>query len=184
MVLLDGKSTNVVLSFQIGDLLRRLISSDRPDPTSGATLQLPLLTDLLSVRLPDVNEEPQITPFPVKVKANPSPASPSPLILAALPPISILQAFSSFLGSLEHVWECMVLGEPLLVIAPDPQTCSTIVWWLRDIIRPIPTDSMDLRPYLHIHDLDFMLLVNASKPQPGIVAGVTVSRLTRSFVSF
>jgi hypothetical protein len=23
-----------------------------------------------------------------------------------------------------------------LVIAPDPKTCSEIVWWLRDLMRP------------------------------------------------
>ena len=31
----------------------------------------------------------------------------------------------------------------------------------------------DFRPYLHIHDHDFALLVNSSKPQPGVVVGVT-----------
>jgi hypothetical protein len=72
----------------------------------------------------------------------------------------------------------MILGEPLLVIAPDPQTCSTIVWWLGDLMKPIPTESADLRPYLHIHDLDFRLLVNSNKPQPGVVVGVTVSNFS------
>jgi hypothetical protein len=42
-------------------------------------------------------------------------------------------------------------------------------------MKPIPTKSADLRPYLHIHDLDFRLLVNSNKPQPGVVVGVTVS---------
>jgi hypothetical protein len=41
-------------------------------------------------------------------------------------------------------------------------------------MRPIPTESVDFRPYLHIHDLDFRLLVNSNKPQPGVVVGVTV----------
>ena len=43
-------------------------------------------------------------------------------------------------------------------------------------MKPIPTESADLRPYLHIHDLDFRILVNSNKPQPGVVVGVTVSR--------
>lgn len=33
----------------------------------------------------------------------------------------------------------------------------------------------DFRPYLHIHDHDFSLLINSNKPQPGAVVGVTVS---------
>jgi len=97
-------------------------------------------------------------------------------VIASLPPIAPLKVFASLLPSLWHIWECMVLGEPLLVIAPDPRTCSTIVWWLGDIMKPIPTESADLRPYLHIHDLDFRVLVNSNKPQPGVVVGVTVSR--------
>ena len=101
-------------------------------------------------------------------------------VLASLPPIQPLRVFGSLLPALWHVWECMVLGEPLLVIAPDPQTCSTIVWWLGDIMKPIPTESADLRPYLHIHDLDFRLLVNSNKPQPGVVVGVTVSLVFES----
>jgi len=31
----------------------------------------------------------------------------------------------------------------------------------------------DFRPYLHIHDHDFSLLVNSNKPQAGVVVGVT-----------
>lgn len=39
----------------------------------------------------------------------------------------------------------------------------------------------DFRPYLHIHDHDFSLLVNANKPQAGVVVGVTVSQLSMIF---
>lgn len=69
-----------------------------------------------------------------------------------------------------------MLAEPVLVIAPDPRTCSEIVWWLRELLRPIPLAG-DFRPYLHIHDHDFSLLVNSNKPQAGVVVGVTVSRV-------
>lgn len=65
-----------------------------------------------------------------------------------------------------------MLAEPVLVIAPDPRTCSEIVWWLREMVRPIPLAG-DFRPYLHIHDHDFSLLVNSNKPQAGVVVGVT-----------
>jgi len=65
-----------------------------------------------------------------------------------------------------------VLAEPLLIIAPDPKTCSEVVWWLRELVRPLPLAG-DFRPYLHIHDHDFSLLVNANKPQAGVVVGVT-----------
>jgi hypothetical protein len=34
----------------------------------------------------------------------------------------------------------------------------------------------DFRPYLHIHDHDFSLLINSNKPQAGVVIGVTVGQ--------
>lgn len=46
------------------------------------------------------------------------------------------------------------------------------MWWLRELVRPIPLAG-DFRPYLHIHDHDFSLLVNSNKPQAGVVVGVT-----------
>lgn len=38
----------------------------------------------------------------------------------------------------------------------------------------LPASNLDLRPYLHIHDLDFRLIVNGNKPPNGVVVGVTV----------
>ncbi|KAI9634049.1 uncharacterized protein MKK02DRAFT_17619 [Dioszegia hungarica] len=130
-----------------------------PDPQMGMTLELPILSDLITVKLPD-EEMPQLGP----IQSSP--------ILASLPPSTPLRAFANCLPALWSLWECLVLAEPVLVIAPDPKTCSEIVWWLRDLLRPIPPAG-DFRPYLHIHDHDFSLLVNSNKPQPGTVVGVT-----------
>ncbi|KAK6909422.1 hypothetical protein I203_103440 [Kwoniella mangroviensis CBS 8507] len=138
-----------------------------PDPTPDSILELPMLTDLINVKLPDTTESPQIgKAFGV---SSPTPKQP---ILAALPTSTPLRAFASFLPSLWSLWECLILAEPLLIIAPDPKTCSEIVWWLRDLLRPIPPAG-DFRPYLHIHDHDFSLLVNSNKPQAGVIVGVT-----------
>ncbi|WWC72010.1 uncharacterized protein I206_105969 [Kwoniella pini CBS 10737] len=138
-----------------------------PDPTPDSILELPMLTDLINVKLPDTTESPQIG----RAFGNLSPSSQQP-ILAALPTSTPLRAFASFLPSLWSLWECLILAEPVLIIAPDPKTCSEIVWWLRDLLRPIPPAG-DFRPYLHIHDHDFSLLVNSNKPQAGVIVGVT-----------
>ncbi|WVF73087.1 hypothetical protein IAT40_007906 [Kwoniella sp. CBS 6097] len=138
-----------------------------PDPSSDSVLELPMMTDLLTVKLPDTTESPQIgRAFGIS-----SPTIREPL-LASLPTSTPLRAFASFLPSLWSLWECLILAEPVLVIAPDPKTCSEIVWWLREMLRPIPPAG-DFRPYLHIHDHDFSLLVNSNKPQAGVVVGVT-----------
>ncbi|WVR07677.1 hypothetical protein IAU60_004719 [Kwoniella sp. DSM 27419] len=138
-----------------------------PDPVSGSILELPMMSDLIAVKLPDTTESPQLgKPFGIV-----SPSIREPL-LASLPTSTPLRAFASCLPSLWSLWECLILAEPVLIIAPDPRTCSEIVWWLRDLLRPIPPAG-DFRPYLHIHDHDFSLLVNSNKPQAGIVVGVT-----------
>ncbi|KAK4685933.1 hypothetical protein P7C73_g4202, partial [Tremellales sp. Uapishka_1] len=138
-----------------------------PDPTPDTLLDLPFMCDLIHVKLPDTTEAPQIG----KAFSTPDPQHSIPL-LASLPHATPLRAFATFLPSLWSLWECLILAEPILVIAPDPKTCSDIVWWLRDLFRPIPPAG-DFRPYLHIHDLDFPLLVNSNKPQAGLVVGVT-----------
>ncbi|WWC64585.1 uncharacterized protein I303_107196 [Kwoniella dejecticola CBS 10117] len=138
-----------------------------PDPTPDSILELPMLTDLINVKLPDTTESPQIG----KAFGISTPSLQQP-ILAALPTSTPLRAFASFLPSLWSLWECLILAEPVLIIAPDPKTCSEIVWWLRDLLRPIPPAG-DFRPYLHIHDHDFSLLVNSNKPQAGVIVGVT-----------
>ncbi|ODN77662.1 hypothetical protein L202_04813 [Cryptococcus amylolentus CBS 6039] len=140
-----------------------------PDPTPDTLLSLPFMSDVLNVKLPDTSESTQM----FKVTSIPSAPSPSHApILASLPTSTPLRTFAPFIASLWSLWECLVLSEPILVIAPDPKTCSEIVWWLRDLMRPLPPAG-DFRPYLHIHDHDFSLLVNANKPQPGVVVGVT-----------
>lgn len=141
-----------------------------PDPTPGSHFKLPINDRLLNVKLPEGNEAPQLDPIAI---TSPHPVTDQRLLLASLPCISPLRAFSTFLPSLWHIWECVMLNESLLVIAPDPKQCSDIVWWIKDLLRPIPSSSADFRPYLHIHDLDFRLLVTAEKPQPGLILGVT-----------
>ncbi|EIW72107.1 hypothetical protein TREMEDRAFT_41513 [Tremella mesenterica DSM 1558] len=135
------------------------------DPSPNALLELPLMSDVITCQLPDTGESPQVG----NIMGLSSPERP---ILVTLPQTSPLRALAPVLPSLWSIWECLILAEPILVIAPDPKTCSEIVWWLRDLIRPIPPAG-DFRPYLHIHDHDFALLVNSNKPQAGVVVGVT-----------
>lgn len=143
-----------------------ILNALRPDPTSEEVLKLPIMTDFITTKLPDDNEAAQI--------GRAFTQSPLYPVLASLPGSTPLRAFHRFLPSLWSLWECLMLAEPILIIAPDPRTCSEIVWWLRDMMRPIPPAG-DFRPYLHIHDHDLTILVNANKPQPGAVVGVTVS---------
>ncbi|KAI8076876.1 uncharacterized protein BX664DRAFT_367385 [Halteromyces radiatus] len=60
------------------------------------------------------------------------------------------------------LWELILLGEPIIVIAPDPGICSEAVVSLVDLINPIPYCG-DYRPYFTIQDSDFKSFVNKNR---------------------
>ncbi|SPC65548.1 uncharacterized protein UHOD_00684 [Ustilago sp. UG-2017b] len=103
---------------------------------------------------------------------------PEPLIgpegplLASIPATSLFETFKEALGDLWLLWECVLLAEPILVIAPEPKIASEAVWHMLDLIRPIPYAG-DFRPYFHIHDYDFRTLVTKNKPQAGTLIAAT-----------
>ncbi len=103
---------------------------------------------------------------------------PDPLIgpegplLASIPSTSLFDTFKEALGDLWLLWECVLLAEPILVIAPEPKIASEAVWHMLDLIRPIPYAG-DFRPYFHIHDYDFRTLVTKNKPQAGTLIAAT-----------
>lgn len=103
---------------------------------------------------------------------------PEPLIgpegplLASIPATSLFETFKEALADLWLLWECVLLAEPILVIAPEPKIASEAVWHMLDLIRPIPYAG-DFRPYFHIHDYDFRTLVTKNKPQAGTLIAAT-----------
>ncbi|SNX81760.1 uncharacterized protein MEPE_00465 [Melanopsichium pennsylvanicum] len=103
---------------------------------------------------------------------------PEPLIgpegplLASVPATSLFETFKEALGDLWLLWECVLLAEPILVIAPQPKIASEAVWHMLDLIRPIPFAG-DFRPYFHIHDYDFRTLVTKNKPNAGTLVAAT-----------
>ncbi|RDB25779.1 Protein DENND6B [Hypsizygus marmoreus] len=140
------------------------------DPAAGETLELGFLGSVLHVELPHTIDEQQFTETSSFVeKYNPRIhilASSAPLLP---PPILLFEAALSHLWS---IWECLVLCEPLLVFGTSPAQTSQAIWWLRDLLRPIPFAG-DFRPYFTMQDGDHSLLVNRLPPKPGILLGVT-----------
>ncbi|GJP33799.1 hypothetical protein CLOM_g18309 [Closterium sp. NIES-68] len=82
--------------------------------------------------------------------------------------------FTGVVAQLWVLWELLLIGEPLLVLAPTPAQCSEAVAALVGLIAPLPC-SLDFRPYFTIHDPDFPLLnaLRDGDPIPPVVLGVT-----------
>ncbi|KAJ7268648.1 hypothetical protein B0H12DRAFT_1095877 [Mycena haematopus] len=129
-----------------------------PDPTPGTTIELGFLGAVLSIELPYSPEQQQLA---VKVSSPPPPLHPPPLLL-----------FEAALPHLWSLWECLVLSEPLLVFGASPAQTSQAVWWLRDLLRPLPLTG-DIRPYFTIHDTDHAVLAGRLPPAAGRILGVT-----------
>ncbi|CAE6474746.1 unnamed protein product [Rhizoctonia solani] len=134
-----------------------------PDPALGSSLELGLLGSVIMAEIPRSNDEQQTAI---------SPRPQDSLTLATLPSQSILPLLVGSIDKLWTLWECLVLSDPVLIFAPSPSISSAVAWWLRDLIRPVPFAG-DIRPYFHIHDRDFSVLVTKNAPRPGLIVGVT-----------
>jgi hypothetical protein len=154
------------LCFDLGHTALSLVASHVaawPDPVRGALMELPIGNASLRVHLPPNPECP-----PPVVQSNPS--VPHGLFHDS-------DMFSSFRGVIIHLWnlwEMMLIGEPILVIAPTPSQCSEAVNALVSLIAPIPC-SVDYRPYFTIHDPEFARLNSLPNGVsfPPVILGVT-----------
>ncbi|TBU63105.1 hypothetical protein BD310DRAFT_945520 [Dichomitus squalens] len=141
-----------------------------PDPIPGTALELGFLGAVLHVELPQAIETQQAMSAMAPGRTRETDIQ----ILASIcpPDPPIIGLFEAVVSNLWSIWECVVLSEPILVFGPSPSMSSRAVWWLRDLLRPIPL-SGDFRPFFTIHDADHTALVNPRPPQAGLLVGVT-----------
>ncbi|TCD70207.1 hypothetical protein EIP91_004387 [Steccherinum ochraceum] len=139
------------------------------DPAPGASLELGFLGFVFTAELPSGVDTPQ-SAMRVSVREYDQDVK----ILASLPPPhpALISAFEACLQHMWSIWECLVLCEPILVFGASASATSQAVWWLRDVLRPIPLTG-DFRPFFTIHDADYSVFVNPRPPQPGTIIGVT-----------
>lgn len=88
--------------------------------------------------------------------------------------VDLFGSFRGVLMNLWVLWELLLVGEPLMVIAPTPSQVCEAVAALVSLVAPLPC-SVDFRPYFTIHDPDFSGLnsVKEGERGPQMVLGVT-----------
>ncbi|KAF7317803.1 UDENN domain-containing protein [Mycena kentingensis (nom. inval.)] len=135
------------------------------DPTPGLIAELGFLGTVLNVELPLTADQQQIAHkyFDPKehILASSTWFNPPPILL-----------FEAALSNLWSLWECLVLCEPLLIYGASPAHTSQAIWWLRDLLRPLPLAG-DIRPYFTIHDTDHAAMASRLPPAAGRILGVT-----------
>lgn len=104
-------------------------------------------------------------------------------------PSNVISHLGPILPSMWRVWECITLGEPILVFGPTPDVVSGVVWWLREIARPVVVQKSggqqcidafvqiffdtNFRPCFTLQDQDYATLISKRPPKEGIILGIT-----------
>ncbi|XP_071960057.1 protein DENND6A-like [Antedon mediterranea] len=139
-----------------------------PTPIPGETLHLPIIGNVLHIRMPSVQDK--LTASSLK---KPTEFSGSPLtILPSINEVDLFRYLQPVLPHIQLLWELILLGEPLVVMAPSPTECSNTVQALVSMIHPLRF-MQDYRPYFTIHDSEFKEYTTRTQAPPCVVLGVT-----------
>ncbi|XP_025737578.1 protein DENND6B isoform X8 [Callorhinus ursinus] len=169
-----------------------------PAPVPGQTLNLPVMGVVLQVRAgrrgregARFTETPtpiwQLLPFALQVhvpsrvdRPEHSPPKqcshenllPAPVVLTSVHELDLFRCFQPVLTHVQTLWELMLLGEPLVVLAPSPAMSSEMVLALISCLQPLKF-CCDYRPYFTIHDSEFKEFTTRTQAPPNVVLGVT-----------
>jgi hypothetical protein len=148
-----------------------------PAPVPGQQMELPIGTATLRVNLPPAHSLPLDGGIPFEESVS----SLAPLLPTnqSVPhglfhDADLFGTFRGLLLQLWVLWEMLIVGEPILIIAPTPPQCCEAVAGLVSLVAPL-LFSVDFRPYFTIHDPEFAHL-NALHDRdsfPPMVLGVT-----------
>ncbi|XP_034719958.1 protein DENND6B-like [Etheostoma cragini] len=105
---------------------------------------------------------------------------PAPTVLPSVHELDLFRCFQPVLVHLHMLWELMLLGEPLVVMAPSPTVSSETVLALISIISPLRT-CCDFRPYFTVHDSEFREFTTRTQAPPSVVLGVTNPFFIKTF---
>lgn len=148
-----------------------------PAPLPGKLMELPIGNATLKVNLPPAHS----LPLEGGTLFEESASSMAPFLPnnQSIPQglfhdSDLFGIFRSLLLQLWVLWELLLIGEPILIIAPTPPQCSEAVASLVSLIAPLLC-SVDFRPYFTIHDPEFAYLNSLQEGDtfPPMILGVT-----------
>ncbi|KAG8518006.1 Protein DENND6B [Galemys pyrenaicus] len=140
-----------------------------PAPTPGQTLSLPVLGVVLQVHVPSRLDQPE--PSPPR-QQGPENLLPAPVVLSSIHELDLFRCLQPVLTQVHTLWELMLIGEPLVVLAPSPAVSSELVLALTSCLQPLKF-CCDYRPYFTVHDSEFKEFTTRTQAPPNVVLGVT-----------
>ncbi|XP_036373990.1 protein DENND6B isoform X2 [Megalops cyprinoides] len=148
-----------------------------PAPVPGLTLNLPVMGVVMQVRIPSKYDKPGGSPLKQSHKEN---LLPAPMVLPTVHELDLFKCFQSVLIHIQMLWELMLLGEPVVVMAPSPTVSSETVLALVSAISPLRY-CCDYRPYFTIHDSEFKEYTSRTQAPPNVILGVTNPFFIKTF---
>ncbi|GAQ91911.1 hypothetical protein KFL_008800030 [Klebsormidium nitens] len=150
------------------------IISQWPPPQFGSPMDLPVGSAKLKAHLPPASALPPGCGFSPTDDAQSIPCLAGGKLVphGPFPEADLWGLFRGVLLQLWLLWELLLIGEPLLLIAPTPAQCSEAAAALVNLIAPLPY-SVDFRPYFTIHDPDFPALTQPGAAPKAHLLGVT-----------
>ncbi|XP_062842616.1 DENN/MADD domain containing 6Aa [Trichomycterus rosablanca] len=139
-----------------------------PTPCPGKTLFLPIMGVVMTLRIPTCYDKPGTSQLVQSTSSD-------SLVSVVLPTIHEVDLFRCFYPVFFHIqmlWELVLLGEALVVMAPSPAESSETVLALVSCIAPLRYCS-DFRPYFTIHDSEFKEYTTRTQAPPSVILGVT-----------
>ncbi|NXF14851.1 DEN6A protein, partial [Rhodinocichla rosea] len=140
-----------------------------PPPVPGKVLQLPLMGLIMKLRIPTYRDKPGTTPIVQNMHQADAQIS---MALPTVHEVDLFRCFCPVFFHIQMLWELVLLGEPLVVMAPSPAESSETVLALVSCISPLKYCS-DFRPYFTIHDSEFKEYTTRTQAPPSVILGVT-----------
>uniref|UniRef100_A0A674P111 DENN/MADD domain containing 6Aa n=1 Tax=Takifugu rubripes TaxID=31033 RepID=A0A674P111_TAKRU len=94
------------------------------------------------------------------------------IVLPTIHEVDLFRCFHPVFFHIQMLWELVLLGEALVVMAPSPAESSDTVLALVSCISPLRYCS-DFRPYFTIHDSEFKEYTTRTQAPPSVILGVT-----------
>lgn len=151
-----------------------------PAPVPEQILNLPVMGVVMQVRIPSKVETAEGSPVKQQQTEN---LLPAPTVLPSVHELDLFKCFQSVLIHMQMLWELMLLGEPVVVMAPSPTVSSETVLALVSSIDPLHYCG-DYRPYFTIHDSEFKEYTTRTQAPPNVILGVTNPFFIKTFQSW
>jgi hypothetical protein len=147
-----------------------------PRLMTNSQLQLHILGSIYQIYIPAAANRPcsdtTNTSETEDVTNNNSAFNSIPISITSPNEIDIFGPLHTIIHHVQLLWELVLIGEPLVIIASSPTDSSHMVQALTNLIHPLECHA-EVFPYFTIHNTEFREFAGASVPPSDIILGVT-----------